>query len=115
MIHLPETLAAWGSPDFEDRFKQEVRQLDARHLPLQQGLAYSSVVSDSDFSARVISASEEVSILRVRAGILYSGIIAGCSCADDPTPVGEQTEYCEVLFEINRKNAEATVKLLPTA
>ena len=115
MIRLPESLAAWGSPSFEARFKQEAQQLDANCLPLQQGLSYSSVVADSGFSVRVIAAREEAGILRVHAGVLYSGIIAGCSCTDDPTPMSEQTEYCEILFEIDKKNAETTVQLLPEA
>ena len=46
-------------------------------------------------------------------GIFYTGVVAGCSCADDPTPVEEQHEYCEVLIEINRATAEAVIRLLP--
>ena len=44
---------------------------------------------------------------------LYSGIIAGCSCADNPTPVSELNEYCEVQLEIDKKTAETKVALLP--
>ena len=42
----------------------------------------------------------------------YSGIIADCSCAADPTPVDDQNEYCEVQIEISKKAAEVTVALL---
>ena len=45
-------------------------------------------------------------------GIFYAGIIVGSCCDSDPTPVCEQTEYCEVQFNINKLTAEATVALL---
>lgn len=112
MIRLTKTLKAWGSASFEDVFKAEIEQLDANQLPLQQGLSISSHVADSPHKAIIIRVSDDKEFIRVKAGIFYSGIIAGCSCADDPTPVGEQTEYCEVQIEINRMTAEATVVLL---
>ena len=48
----------------------------------------------------------------VKAGIFYTGIIAGCSCADDPTPLDEQNEYCELELNINKETAETTIVLL---
>jgi hypothetical protein len=60
----------------------------------------------------VLGVAEEPDYIRVKAGIFYQGIIAGCSCADDPTPVGEQTEYCVVQFDIDKQTAEARITLL---
>jgi hypothetical protein len=45
-------------------------------------------------------------------GVFFSGIITGCSCADDPTPVETQNEYCELLFAIDKATAETTITLL---
>jgi hypothetical protein len=112
MIRLPESLAAWKTPEFETVLKQEIQQLDAELLPLQQGLSRSSYVTDRPFQARVISAREEAGTLRVKAGIFYTGIIAGCSCADDPTPIDELNEYCVVQFCIDSLSADTTVALL---
>jgi len=113
MTRLPKSLRAWNSPAFRDVLKREIEQLDAVTLPLQQGLARSSHVSARPFQAMIISVSEEAGLIRVKAGIFYTGIIAGCSCADDPTPIDEQTEYCVVEFHIDRTTAEARVTLLP--
>jgi len=38
MIQLTKALHAWGTPDFEAVLKQEIAQLGADYLPLQQGL-----------------------------------------------------------------------------
>ena len=112
MIQLPKSLNAWGTPEFEAILKQEIEQLDAGKLPLQQGMSASSYMTDRPFQAMLIGASEEAGRIRVKAGIFYTGVIAGCSCADDPTPIDEQNEYCVVQFDIDRATAQTTVALL---
>lgn len=112
MCHLPKSLHAWETPEFRDVLKREIEQLDAGQLPLQQGLSSSSYVTDRPFQAMIISVSEEAGLIRAKAGIFYTGVIAGCSCADDPTPIDEQTEYCVLQFDIDRATAETRVTLL---
>lgn len=112
MIHLSSALNAWGTADFEGVLKRELEQLEADQLPLQRGLSISSHVADTPFRVMVIRVSEDANALRARIGVFYSGIIGGCSCADDPTPVDEQSEYCEVELAINKQTAETTVALL---
>jgi hypothetical protein len=106
------TLDALGTPGFNQVLKNEIEQLDAAQLPLQQGLVTSNYVADGKFSAIVLNVSEDSGFIHAKAGIFYSGIIGGCSCADDPTPISEQNEYCEVLFAIDKQTAEATVTLV---
>ena len=89
MIRLNKALEAWGTPGFSAVLKQELKQIDAALLPLQQGLSASSRVVDGKFDVMVISASAEGDAIHAKAGIFYAGIIAGCSCAGDPTPVDE--------------------------
>lgn len=112
MTRLPQTLQTWRTPGFEQALKREIEALYATELPLQQALAHSSHVTDAPFHAMLIDAREAPGVLRVKAGIFYGGIIAGCSCADDPTPVSEQTEYCVLQFDIDRRTGETTVVLL---
>ncbi len=112
MIRLTKSLNAWGSPDFEAILKSEIEQLGAEQLPLQQGLSTSSYALDDKLNVRMISASEEANSLRAKVGIFYAGITPGCSCADDPTPVEEQVEYCVVQLDINKITAETTVALV---
>jgi hypothetical protein len=69
-------------------------------------------VSGNRFNAMVISANDADGFIRARAGIFFQGILSGCSCADDPTPVEEQSEYCELVFNIDKQTAQATVTLI---
>lgn len=112
MIKLVKSLKAWGSADFERTLKNDIRMLDTSLLPLQAGLSQSSYVSDSDISAVILGVTDTPQALRVKAGIFYAGVIAGSCCADDPTPACENTEYCELQFEINKMTADTTVAIL---
>lgn len=112
MIRLAKSLNAWGTPDFEDVLKAEIEQMGAEQLPLQQGLSTSSYALDDKLKARIIAVSEEAGFIRTKVGIFYAGITPGCSCADDPTPVEEQSEYCVVQLDIDKTTAETTVALL---
>ncbi len=111
MIRLPDSLNAWGTPGFRDVLKQEIERLDATLLPLQQGLSRSSYVTERPFQVMLLGVDEAAGSIHVRAGIFYTGVIAGCSCADDPTPVDELNEYCEVLLVIDRHTAATAVSL----
>ena len=82
-----------------------------RQLPLQQRLSSGSHALDSRVEAMIISSFDDAGRIHVRAGIFYSSIIAGCSCADDPTPVDEHAEYCEVILVIDKATGETVVTL----
>jgi hypothetical protein len=111
MIRLTRALHAWGTPEFDSVLKQEIEQLHVEQLPLQQGLSTSSYAVDNKLKAMIIRVSDESGVICAKVGIFYSGIIAGCSCADDPTPVDEQTEYCVVQLNIDKKTADTSVAL----
>lgn len=103
---------AWGTEPFNDIFKKEITCLDASLLPLQQGLQHSSVANGENLSIIILSTNDDMDEILITAGLFYTGIIAGCNCADDPTPVDEINEYCETLFRINKKTALTTVSLI---
>ena len=112
LIRFSRALNAWGTPEFKGILKQEIEQLTVDQLPLQQGLTTGSHALDNKLRAMIISVADEGSLIRARAGIFYTGIIAGCSCADDPTAVNEESEYCEVQLDIDKATAGTTVVLL---
>ena len=112
MFKLSLSLQAWNNSDFNAVLKKEIGSMPADHLPLQQGLSYSSYAIADNLSARIINVESDNEFILAKAGLFYAGVIAGCNCDDDPSPVDEINEYCEVLFSINKQTAEATVSLL---
>ena len=112
MFYLPLSLKAFNTPAFNTVLKQEVCALDGKLLPLQQGLQNSSYAISDKLSVTVLKVSQNDMSITVKAGLLYNGIIAGCSCSDDPTPTDETNEYCDVLFCIDKQTAKTTVALI---
>ena len=112
MFYLSKSLQAWNSDAFHNVLKKELCSINSDLLPLQQGLTQSSYAIGENLSAMVLSVESDDNYIRVKAGLFYTGIISGCSCADDPTPVDEINEYCEALLRINKKTAETTVTLV---
>ncbi len=113
MIRLPESLKAWGLDHFNAVFKQEVEALNPQYLPLQEGLALSSHVTDRRVQVMPITASETVQFISVKAGVFFTGVIAGCNCADDPSPIDEQNEYCVIQLNIDKTTSETQISLMP--
>lgn len=111
LIKLAKTVAAYGTPEFETVLKEELQNMPIESLPLQQGLSQSSHVSEGDIGVTIINVTETAELIQVKTGIFYSGIIAGSCCTDDPTPMCELPEYCEVVLNINKITGETTATL----
>lgn len=112
MLCLKKSLSAWQSEDFEKILADEISQLKVDQLPLQQGLSVSNYALDDNLKVVILNVTNDDDCIHVKAGIFYSGVIAGCNCADDPSPVETQPEYCEVQLAINKSTAETGISLL---
>ena len=110
VIALPLACAAWGRADFAAVLKAELEALPHAALPLQAGLAHSSVVADEPFT--VLVGGVDPAERRMRATVLYAGIVAGCNCADDPTPVESQPERCELELGFELAEGRARCRLV---
>lgn len=112
MVHLTESLNAWTSPQFKAVLKGELESLPVDQLPLQRGLKVSSHVLNEKPTVLILGIDDAGEMIRARIGVFYSGIIAGCSCADDPTPVEPVNEYCELSLELDKHTGYASMSLL---
>jgi hypothetical protein len=112
MTKLPKTLSAWQAEDFASIFKKEVAKLDVLIALLQQGLSHSSYAKDDNLTIIVLNKKEDNKFIEIKTGIFYFGMIAGCNCADDPSPVDEINEYCELNFKVDKLSSETKIILL---
>jgi len=112
MINLRDAIDAWGTPDFNNVIKAELEQMSVEQLPLQQGLSFSSIALDTSIQAIIISSSETKKRINVKVSLFYTGVISGCNCADDPSPIDEQSEHCELQLDIDKISGDAAIRLL---
>jgi hypothetical protein len=110
-ITLENTRKAWDQAGLKQVFNEELRSLPVDALPLQQGLRQSSIALNHALSATILKARQVGDDYIIHAGLFYTGMVAGCNCADDPTPQDEINEYCEALFTIDRRTGVTTVTL----
>jgi hypothetical protein len=109
-MRLRESVRAWGTTDFAAVLKRELAE-HADQLPLQQALTGTSAVADEPVTVVLLDARADETSIHAKVGIFFAGILGGCSCADDPTPVESQTEYCELQLEIARATAGTVIRL----
>ncbi len=112
MPHLNNALGAWGRDNFIAALGADIEQLPHHELPLQQGLSHSSHVSDEPFQVVILRVNENGDQIQAVARVFYSGVIAGCSCADDPTPPDTLTESCLLEVRLDKRDASVSFTLL---
>jgi len=101
-FRLPQSLQAWETPQFAEIFCHEVERLPHGSLPLHLALSMGSHVINRPPKLMLLSSAADETHLTLKAGVFFNTVIAGCSCADDPTPADENNEYCELWFLIDR-------------
>ena len=111
MVLLVNSLSNWKTEGFEKTLKAELECLTGKELPLQAGLQRSGYALDDNIKTTILRSDEDESVISIVAGVFYTGIIAGCSCSDDPSPTDVLTEYCEITISIDKQTAEADISL----
>jgi len=114
-LTLKRSAAAWNSPSFRPTLVDEVQVLGPHHPALrpllQAGLTQTSAVAEAPLGVQVLRSREAAGRIHMHLGVFYAGVIAGCSCADDPSPVDPITEHCELLLDIDVATGRAWVSL----
>lgn len=116
MLRLAQSAAAWSTPGFNATLATELEALGpqhpALHPVLQAGLTNTSAVADEPITISILGIDKEEGQIRARLGVFYAGVIAGCSCSDDPTPMDSLTERCELLLDLDCPTGSARLSLL---
>ncbi len=114
-LTLPRSAAAWDSPAFRPTLIAEIQALGPHHPNLrpllQAALMQTSAVAESPLAVHLLSSREEAGRIQVNLGIFYAGMIAGCSCADAPSPVDTITEHCELKLDIDLHTGRAWARM----
>ena len=81
-------------------------------LPLQQALSHGNFANTDNLDIMILSITDDKSTIQAKVGIFFTSIISGCQCSDDPTPINEENEYCELMLNINKNTSTSTITLL---
>jgi len=111
MLYLPRT-ARVDRNELEATFKAEIAALAPGDLSLERGMSHGSIAKADALSAMVITSTIDPTRVRIHAGLFFTSVVAGCACANDPTPMNDEPEYCEAVFEIDRPGGAAHMQLL---
>ena len=114
MLELPASAAAWGTPAFAAALRAELEAVPAEALGLQRQVALGGQLADAPVQVTVLASRADGAGVRARVGVFFASVIAGCSCADDPTPVEDLPEYCELELTIHLPDGESRVGPAPT-
>jgi len=112
MFDLPKSLAAWQTSRFSDTLKQELLQIKFNLLPLQQALSHGNFATFDNINILILSSTDDNATIHVKVGIFFTSLISGCQCADDPTPMNEENEYCELMIHINKTTGNSSLTLI---
>lgn len=111
MLHLERSVAVWGSAAFETAVQQELAAHQA-DLPLLRALTQGNQLTDEPIAVllkRAIASEGEVALV---VTVFFESVNAGCSCANDPTPIGTEREMCELAVWLDLATASARIELL---
>ncbi len=110
MFFLAQSLAAFDSDYFDATFKLELSTQDAFARLLQQSMQFGSCALLDDVEIMINRVEADDAQIHIGTSVFYHSIIAGCNCADDPSPVETNREYVEISITIDRVSAQAILK-----
>lgn len=114
-IPLTRALGSWPGSGFGEAFCAEV-EASAAQPPMQRllirAMTQGSQLADRAPQVMILSSRQEQDRLKVKAGVFFHSVTAGCNCADDPSPPDEHNEYCELNFVIDTGDGNASVELV---
>ena len=109
MPRLPNSLRAWQTDRFALSLKNEIWNLAAGTLPLDQGVTQGGFVDDSDMTITVLHVTEDDASIQAKVGVFFMEIVASCGCGDEPMPTNA---YCEMKVRIDKATAETEFTLI---
>ncbi|WP_297529072.1 hypothetical protein [Thiohalobacter sp.] len=112
-LTLPELVGTRDRDALAAAVREALIGRDADALPLQQALTHGSVAVGGVREVLLISSREAGGRLLIRVGLFFTSLIAGCNCADDPTPADLLEEYGEFDLEMDARTGKGDIR--PTA
>ncbi len=103
-----QVLKCWGSDEFSEVFKYEIKSLELGVLPLDSCCNHSAVIDKDSIDPVVLSSHETDRDIQIKTGVFFCEILSGCACSDDPSQAMiHENSYCEINVIIDKDSAKA--------
>jgi len=112
MTIFDKTLQSIHTAKFNDEFSRAIKSLSQQQLNLQAALKQGSVALNDELSVMVLAYRDMDDHVEVDTGIFFRSLIAGCNCADDPTPPDTLEEYTEACINISKADGGFNIRFL---
>lgn len=100
----------------DERFEQELlealMELGVDGLNLQTALRHGSYALADTLQLSILSRSCEEHGIELRVSAFFDSVIAGCSCADDPTPLDTVSEHCVLNVTLDKQRHDLRVEVV---
>ncbi len=100
-----------GQP-LKPALKADLEALPSGLLPLQQALRQGSVALYQDLHPVVLSVDSGPDTHELVCTLFFSSLVAGCQCADDPSPEERLAESARLRILIDARDASAEIRLI---
>ena len=111
MVKLLKTLNAWNTDVFGVTLKEELQELGAELLPLDQATSQGGVVDVHHITVLILHAFDAGAVIHATVGIFFTEIVPSCGCPIEPM---EEETYCKVQVMISKSDAETEFNVIPT-
>ena len=113
MPRLPRTLQALlHSRPLKPALKADLECLEAAELPLQQALRQGSIALCDGLQPMPLSTRRQDRHFEIVCALFFDSIIAGCQCADDPSPENRLAESARLEILLDSRSGQARISLV---
>ena len=91
--------------------RDELRALPDDVLPLQQSLRHGSIALKDELEPLIYACRRTGDDFELDCELFYHSIVAGCQCADDPSPEERLTESVRLLISLRAPDGTAQIRL----
>ncbi|MGV6818318.1 MAG: hypothetical protein ACWA44_13755 [Thiotrichales bacterium] len=97
---------------FEQELLRVLMELGVDGLNLQTALRHGGYALADTLQLSILSRSCDEHGIELRVSAFFDSVIAGCSCADDPTPLDTVSEHCVLNVTLDKQRHDLRVEVV---
>ncbi len=108
---MNELIHTLDTPALARRLRDILIALPVSEFNLQRALRQGSIALPETLDVAIIRSEPGAARTLIRVSLFFQSVIAGCNCADDPSPEDRLEEHCEARILIENDSGKLQVTL----